>query len=116
MAVWAGGRRRRAPHLDRMRRLQEVRDVTLAASGLAVLLLGGCAGGDSQVAEGVYCYRSLADHNCFVRPVAENRDQLLGYVGPPPPRPIQRGLGEPLDLPPPLPRGWRDSGPDTISR
>lgn len=99
-----------------MRRLQDVRDVTLKASGLAVLLLGGCAGGDFQSADGVYCYRSLADPTCYTRPVPQDRDQLLGYAGPPPGPPPHRRLGEPLATPPLPPSTWRDSGPDTISR
>lgn len=104
-----------ACHAPSMRRLQAVRDLTLKASGLAVLFLGGCAGGDLRTAdEGVYCYRTLADTTCFVRPVPHNQDQLLGYAGPTPPRPAPRMLGQALDLPPP--RGGRDSDPESISR
>lgn len=82
----------------------------------ALLLLGGCADAQLASGDGVYCYATLAAPNCFARPVPQDRDRLLGYWGPPPGAPVQRKLGEPLDLPPPPARGWRDNGVESISR
>lgn len=82
----------------------------------AAVLLGGCADAQLATGDGVYCYATLASPNCFTRPVPQDRDRLLGYRGPPPAPPPQRRLGQPLDLPPPPARGWRDDGIESISR
>lgn len=74
---------------------------------LALPLLAGCADPpDAQVAS--YCYRTLADVTCYVRPVPQDHDRLTGWVGPPPlPQPARPALAL---VPPP-----RDGG-EGISR
>jgi hypothetical protein len=70
--------------------------------------LAGCADdwwkADESVAyvpPAVYCYRSLADVDCYAQPFDRDRRRLVGYVGPwpgygppPPPPPAASGCGE----------------------
>lgn len=56
--------------------------VALAAAGLPT----GCGGSSSS--EALYCYKTLANVDCYSQPVAQDRRRLVGYVGEPPPPPF----------------------------
>jgi hypothetical protein len=54
------------------------------AAAVVAALLAACAA-KPQVAElrPIYCYRTLAEADCFVRPIDEG-SRLIGWYGPPP--------------------------------
>lgn len=62
------------------------RTLALAAT-VGTALLAACAA-KPQVAElrPIYCYRTLAEADCFVGPIDEG-SRLIGWYGPPPPYP-----------------------------
>lgn len=77
----AAGRGRR--HLGHMRSLILLLPVVLAAAGLPA----GC-GGDVSPSQAMYCYKTLANVDCYSEPVPQDARRLVGFTGPPPPAPM----------------------------
>lgn len=48
--------------------------------------LTGCGGGEPAYA--LYCYRTLANVDCYHQPVVQDGNRLTGYIGTPPPPPL----------------------------
>ena len=57
-------------------------DVMAAAGGLT-----GCGGDTSAMPQTAYCYRTLANVDCYTEPVPQDSRRLVGFIGPPPPPP-----------------------------
>ncbi len=77
----AAGRGRR--HLRAMRSHFLLLPVVLAAAGLPA----GC-GGDVAPSQAMYCYKTLANVDCYNEPVPQDARRLVGFTGPPPPAPV----------------------------
>ena len=56
--------------------------VMAAAGGLT-----GCGGDASATPQTAYCYRTLANVDCYTEPVPQDSRRLVGFIGPPPPPP-----------------------------
>lgn len=56
--------------------------LALAAAGP----LAGCGGGEP--AHALYCYRTLANVDCYSQPVPQDANRLTGHIGAPPPPPL----------------------------
>lgn len=59
----------------------------IALSALGLLTLGAGLSACTASPEPVYCYRTLAQADCYGAPQPGQGYRLLGYFGPPPPRP-----------------------------
>jgi|GEM_PF-1111796 hypothetical protein len=68
-----------------MRTLNQVRGLVAVAA-----VLGGCTSDETAYERGVadfepvYCYRTLADADCYQRPVAGDERDLINFYGPAP--------------------------------